>query len=105
LIGCGRQRIPAQADLDLPHDQNEVRDQVCLQRVPQHLQSGRLLDVCSTSEFHVNGPFTSFGLQHLHPAISQRCCSIDNFFAPGCQTLSPDNRALSNHACKGVMSF
>ncbi|MDQ3060380.1 MAG: DsbA family protein [Pseudomonadota bacterium] len=63
----------AQAGLDLARYQNEMRDRVYLQRVQEHLQSGRLLGVRSTPTFYVNGRLTdvSFGLQHLHQAIDE----------------------------------
>lgn len=63
----------AQAGLDLARYQNEMRDQVYLQRVQEHLQSGRILGVRSTPTFYVNGQLTdvSLGLQHLHQAIEQ----------------------------------
>ena len=62
-----------QVGLDVPRYQNEMRDQVYLQRVQEHLHSGRLLNVRSTPAFFVNGHFAdvSFGLQHLHEAIDR----------------------------------
>ena len=63
----------AQAGLDLPRYQNEMRDHVYLQRVQEYLQSGRHLGVRSTPTFYVNGVLTdvTFGLQHLHQAIDK----------------------------------
>ena len=61
----------AQLGLDLPRYENELRDHVYLQRVQEHVESGRLLGVRSTPAFYVNGQFTdvSFNLQYLHQAI------------------------------------
>lgn len=63
----------AQAGLDMARYQNEMNDHVYLQRVQEHMQSGRHLGVRSTPAFYVNGVFcdVSFGLQHLHEAIDK----------------------------------
>lgn len=62
-----------QVGLDMARYQNEIRDHVYLQRVQEHMHSGRQLGVRSTPAFYVNGVFTdvSFGLQHLHEAIDR----------------------------------
>ena len=62
-----------QIDLDIPRYQNEMKDHVYLQRVQEHLESGRKLHVRATPAFYVNGQFVdvSFGLQHLHKAIDK----------------------------------
>jgi protein-disulfide isomerase len=59
--------------LDMPRYQNEMKDHVYLQRVQEHMQSGRVLGVRSTPAFYTNGVFVdvSFGLQHLHEAIDK----------------------------------
>ena len=58
---------------DLARYQNEMNDHVYLQRVQEHLEGGRYLEIRSTPAFYVNGVFTdvSFGLQHLHEAIDR----------------------------------
>jgi protein-disulfide isomerase len=63
----------AQVGLDMARYQNEMSDHVYLQRVQEHMQSGRHLGVRSTPAFYVNGVFcdVSFGLQHLHEAIDK----------------------------------
>lgn len=63
----------AKVGLDLPRYRNEMTDHVYLQRVQEHVQSGRLLGVRSTPAFFVNGAFAdvSFGMQHLHEAIDR----------------------------------
>ena len=50
-----------------------MSDHVYLQRVQEHIQSGRRLGVRSTPAFFVNGAFAdvSFGMQHLHEAIDR----------------------------------
>ncbi len=62
-----------QLGLDIPRYQNEMKDHVYLQRVQEHLQSGRSAGVRATPAFYVNGTFVdvSFGLQHLHEAIDR----------------------------------
>ena len=62
-----------QAGLDMARYQNEMNDHVYLQRVKEHMLSGRHFGVRSTPAFFVNGVFAdvSFGLQHLHEAIDQ----------------------------------
>ena len=62
-----------QVGLDMARYENEMRDHVYLQRVQEHMQSGRHLGVRSTPAFYVNGVFcdVSFGLQHLHEAIDK----------------------------------
>jgi protein-disulfide isomerase len=59
--------------VDLARWQNEMKDHVYLQRVQEHLQSGKVLGVRGTPAFYVNGVFVdvSFGLQHLHQAIDK----------------------------------
>lgn len=62
-----------QLGLDIPRYQNEMKDHVYLQRVQEHLQSGKNAGVRATPAFYVNGSFVdvSFGLQHLHEAIDR----------------------------------
>ena len=62
-----------QVGMDMARYQNEIKDQVYLQRVQEHMLSGRKLSVRSTPAFYVNGVFTdvSFGLQRLHAAIDR----------------------------------
>lgn len=59
--------------LDIPRYQNEMKDHVYLQRVQEHMESGRKLNIRATPAFYVNGQFVdvSFGLQHLHEAIDK----------------------------------
>ncbi len=63
----------AQVGLDIARYQNEMNDHVYLQRVQEHMQSGRHAGVRSTPSFYINGVFcdVSFGLQHLHEAIDK----------------------------------
>ena len=59
--------------LDIARYQNEMRDHVYLQRVQEHMESGRQLGVRASPAFYVNGRFVdvSFNLQHLHEAIDK----------------------------------
>jgi protein-disulfide isomerase len=63
----------AQVGLDLPRYKNEMNDHVYLQRVQEHMLSGRHLGVRSTPTFYLNGVVTdvTFGLKHLHEAIDK----------------------------------
>ncbi len=62
-----------QLGLDIARYQNEMRDQVYLQRVQEHMLSGVRLGVRSTPAFFVNGTLVdvSFRLQRLHEAIDK----------------------------------
>lgn len=62
-----------QIGLDMARYQNEMKDHVYLQRVKEHMLSGRHFGVRSTPAFYVNGAFAdvSFGLHHLHEAIDR----------------------------------
>lgn len=62
-----------QVGLDLPRYQYEMNDHVYLQRVQEHVLSGRHVGVRSTPAFYVNGVFAdvSFGMQHLHASIDK----------------------------------
>lgn len=59
--------------LDMARYQFEMKDRVYLQRVQEHVQSGRRLGLRGTPAFYVNGAYTdvSFGLQRLHEAIDR----------------------------------
>ena len=59
--------------LDLPRYHNDIADQVYLQRVQEHLESGHRVDVRGTPAFFVNGRFVdvSFGLERLEKAIEK----------------------------------
>ena len=63
----------ARLGLDLARYRNEMSDHVYLQRVQEHMQTGRQLGVRSTPAFFVNGVIAdvSFGMQHLHEAIDR----------------------------------
>jgi protein-disulfide isomerase len=63
-----------QIGLDLPRYKNEMNDHVYLQRVQEHMLSGRRLGVRGTPAFYLNGAFidVSFGLQRLHEAIDKQ---------------------------------
>jgi protein-disulfide isomerase len=63
----------ADLELDLERYDYEMKDHVYLQRVQEHLASGRQAGVRSTPGFFVNGRAVdvSFGLQHLEQAIEQ----------------------------------
>src|SRR5512140_759158 len=73
LLGCA-----AKVGLDLPRYRNEMADHVYLQRVQEHVQSGRRLGVRSTPAFFVNGALAdvSFGMQHLHEAIDRALATL-----------------------------
>lgn len=62
-----------QVGLDLPRYQYEMNDHVYLQRVQEHVLSGRHFGVRSTPAFYVNGVFAdvSFGMPHLHESIDK----------------------------------
>jgi protein-disulfide isomerase len=68
----------AKVGLDLPRYRNEMTDHVYLQRVQEHVQSGRRLGGRSTPAFFVNGAFAdvSFGMQHLHEAIDRALATV-----------------------------
>lgn len=68
MLGCA-----AKVGLDLPRYRNEMSDHVFVQRVQEHMQSGRHPGVRSTPAFFVNGVFAdvSFGMQHLREAIDR----------------------------------
>jgi protein-disulfide isomerase len=59
--------------LDMARYQFEMKDRVYLQRVQEHVLSGRRLGLRGTPAFYVNGVYAdvSFGLQHLHEAIDR----------------------------------
>jgi predicted DsbA family dithiol-disulfide isomerase len=61
------------AELDLPRYRLDMSGDAYLQRVPQHVQTGRRLGVRSTPGFFVNGAFADvpFGMQHLHEEIDR----------------------------------
>ncbi len=63
----------ARVGLDMARYQFEMKDRVYLQRVQEHLQSGKRLGLRGTPAFYVNGVYAdvSFGLQHLHAAIDR----------------------------------
>lgn len=73
LLGCA-----ATAGLDLPRYRMDVAEHVYLQRVQEHVQTGRRLGVRSTPAFFVNGAFAdvSFGMQHLHEAIDRALATL-----------------------------
>ncbi|MES2412844.1 MAG: thioredoxin domain-containing protein [Pseudomonadota bacterium] len=73
-----------QIGLDIARYQNEMRDRIYLQRVHEHIQSGRNAGVRATPAFYVNGSFVdvSFGLQHLHEAIDRALASFSAAAAP-----------------------
>ncbi|MES2383110.1 MAG: DsbA family protein [Pseudomonadota bacterium] len=64
--------------LDMARYQFEMKDRVYLQRVQEHVQSGRRLGLRGTPAFYVNGVAAdvSFGLQHLHEAIDRALASV-----------------------------
>lgn len=57
--------------LDMPRFENESTDHVYLQRVQEHIASGRHAGVRATPAFFLNGRFVdvSFGLQRLQDAV------------------------------------
>lgn len=67
-------RYAEELGLDMPRYLNEMSDHVYLQRVQEHLTSGKFLGIRATPAFFVNGATTdaSFGLQHLHEAVEKR---------------------------------
>jgi protein-disulfide isomerase len=67
-------RYAEDVGLDMPRYLNEMSDHVYLQRVQEHLVSGKLLAIRTTPAFFVNGTFTdvAFGLQHLREAVEKR---------------------------------
>lgn len=67
-------RYAEELGLDMPRYLNEMSDHVYLQRVQEHLTSGKFLGIRATPAFFVNGATTdvSSGLQHLHEAVEKR---------------------------------
>ncbi|MFN3571105.1 MAG: DsbA family protein [Polaromonas sp.] len=63
--------------LDMARYQFEMKDRVYLQRVQEHVQSGRRLGLRGTPAFYVNGVAAdlSSGLQRLHEAIDRALAS------------------------------
>jgi protein-disulfide isomerase len=57
-------------ELDVPRFERELEDHLCLQRVREHIESGRRSHVRSTPGFFVNGVIqdVSFGLEGLYRA-------------------------------------
>ncbi|RZI77208.1 MAG: DsbA family protein [Variovorax sp.] len=72
-------RYAEQAGLDMARFTNEMRDHVYLQRVQEHIEGGRRLNVRATPAFYVNGEFcdVSFGVEHLHRVIDAALTSQD----------------------------
>jgi protein-disulfide isomerase len=64
-------KYAAAAEVDLERYDYEMSDHVYLQRVQEHLASGRASGVRATPAFYLNGVIqdVSFGLEHLQSAI------------------------------------
>lgn len=60
-------------ELDMQRYDFEIRDQVYMQRVREHIASGKQAGVRATPAFFVNGDIAdvSFGLEHLQQAIEK----------------------------------
>lgn len=71
LKAASLRRYAAAAELDLERYDYEMRDHVYLQRVQEHLASGRASGVRATPTFYLNGVVhdVSFGLEQLQTAI------------------------------------
>jgi protein-disulfide isomerase len=62
-----------QCGIDIERFDYELADHVYRQRVHEHAEGGRKLDVRTTPAFYVNGRYTdvSFGIQHLHDVVAR----------------------------------